>query len=170
MFLHAMHQPSLQSLFSYCAFESSIFGVQRIRTPGGHSARTEWHGGVWRATQLRWWADRTPTIASQTVGQPLRSGCLSLPFSLSLSPSRSLCLHLFLFVPNKALSISYNSISCTVLTTASKTFYLRKLNKSLSFCFTVLNRRRAPGMAKQEGAPANRTARWGGLALSCWNT
>lgn len=25
-------------------------------------------------------------------------------------------------------------------------------------------------MEKQEGAPANRTARWGGLVLSCWNT
>lgn len=66
MFAH-VRQPSSQILFSYCAFESSISGAQRMRTPGGHGTCTEWRGGAWRIVQLRWWADRTPTIASQTV-------------------------------------------------------------------------------------------------------
>lgn len=53
MFAHAVRQPSSHSLFSYRAFESSISGAQRMSTPGGHGARTEWRGGARRATQLR---------------------------------------------------------------------------------------------------------------------
>ncbi len=53
MFAHGVRQPSSQILFSYCAFESSISGAQRMRTPGGHGVRTEWRGGAQRATQLR---------------------------------------------------------------------------------------------------------------------
>lgn len=133
MFAHGVRQPSSQILFSYCAFESSISGAQRMRTPGGHGVHTEWRGGARRATQLRWWADRTSTIASQTVGQPLCSGCLSRSFSFSMALSPST----FISVPNKALKISHNWFNCTILTTVSKTFYWSKLN-NVSLSLSIL--------------------------------
>jgi len=138
MFAHVVRQPSSHSLFLHCAFESSISGARRMEV----SRRTRC------AYKVAWWCSRCHAIKMMGGPHPrhrLPDSWLTAVLGLSEALFQPL-------VPYKALTIHHN------LYKQHRAKLCVQANV-ISFSLLLLCRRRALGMAKREGVPANRTAR-----------